>query len=223
MDGAALVTVGGRLVVALTPPDVDELSGERVETPRVGPDRLQQALEEAVEARTPSVMTPASGAVAFVGLAVGHADPVRRSGARASAWHDGKLVAVAEKTVAKTGIADVDASARLALLDFERRLVTVGIAGCSSSSTPRLTFVLRRFPFTRPWGESMIGFLLTTVEDLGLGIVRAIPGLFTVSAHLPARPVPDPADRALVRRGAARPGQRPTGFTRRPSSRRAGG
>jgi small-conductance mechanosensitive channel len=44
-----------------------------------------------------------------------------------------------------------------------------------------LTFVLRRFPYTRPWGESMRGFLFTTVEDLALGVVNAIPGLFTVA------------------------------------------
>ena len=40
-------------------------------------------------------------------------------------------------------------------------------------------FVLRRFPYTRPWGESMRGFLLATVTNLGLGVARAIPGLFT--------------------------------------------
>ena len=45
-------------------------------------------------------------------------------------------------------------------------------------------FVLRRFPYTRPWGESMRGFLLTTAENLGLGIANAIPGLFTVADHL---------------------------------------
>ena len=31
-----------------------------------------------------------------------------------------------------------------------------------------VTFVLRRFPYTRPWGESMREFLLTTVGSLGL-------------------------------------------------------
>ena len=44
-----------------------------------------------------------------------------------------------------------------------------------------VTFVLRRFPYTRPWGESMRGFLLTTVGNLGLGVVNAIPGLFTAA------------------------------------------
>jgi small-conductance mechanosensitive channel len=43
------------------------------------------------------------------------------------------------------------------------------------------TFALRQFPYTRPWGESMSGFLLMTVEALGLQLVRALPGLFTIA------------------------------------------
>jgi small-conductance mechanosensitive channel len=41
-------------------------------------------------------------------------------------------------------------------------------------------FVLRRFPYTRPWGESMRGFLLMTAKNMSLGVADAIPGLFTV-------------------------------------------
>lgn len=43
-----------------------------------------------------------------------------------------------------------------------------------------LTFVLTRFPFSRPWGEALGAYLLDTVKDLTLGVVTAIPGLFTV-------------------------------------------
>jgi small-conductance mechanosensitive channel len=41
------------------------------------------------------------------------------------------------------------------------------------------TFVLRRFPYTRPWGESMRESLLGTVAQLGSGVADAVPGLFT--------------------------------------------
>ncbi len=47
-------------------------------------------------------------------------------------------------------------------------------------------FVLREFPYTRPWGESMRGFLVATVESLGLQAMRATPGLFTVAVILVA-------------------------------------
>ena len=44
-----------------------------------------------------------------------------------------------------------------------------------------LTVGLKQFPYTRPWGESLRGFLVVTLENLGLGMVRALPGLFTVA------------------------------------------
>jgi small-conductance mechanosensitive channel len=46
------------------------------------------------------------------------------------------------------------------------------------------TFVLRRFPYTRPWGESMRGFFLDTLTSLGLAVAHALPGLFTVAVIL---------------------------------------
>jgi small-conductance mechanosensitive channel len=44
-----------------------------------------------------------------------------------------------------------------------------------------VTLVLRQFPYTQPWGESMRGFLLLTVEHLGTSMLNAVPGLFTVT------------------------------------------
>ena len=44
-----------------------------------------------------------------------------------------------------------------------------------------LTFVLRRFPYTRPWGESMRAFLLDQLTGVGIAVLQALPGLFTVA------------------------------------------
>ncbi|MGB5660062.1 MAG: mechanosensitive ion channel domain-containing protein, partial [Thermoanaerobaculia bacterium] len=43
-----------------------------------------------------------------------------------------------------------------------------------------LAEVLRRFPFTRPWGEALGDYLLGIVAWIGNGILQAIPGLFIV-------------------------------------------
>jgi len=43
-----------------------------------------------------------------------------------------------------------------------------------------LTYVLTRFPLSRPWGEALGGFLIGTVRDLAFGALGAIPGLITV-------------------------------------------
>ena len=43
-----------------------------------------------------------------------------------------------------------------------------------------VTFTLRRFPYTRPWGETLRESMLSTVGGIGLGMLHALPSLFTV-------------------------------------------
>ena len=43
-----------------------------------------------------------------------------------------------------------------------------------------LTFTLKQFPYTRPWGEHMEGNLFALAGDIALSIVGAIPGLVVV-------------------------------------------
>ena len=43
-----------------------------------------------------------------------------------------------------------------------------------------LTFTLRRFPYTRPWGEALRGFLLERLAVFARDIINALPDLFTV-------------------------------------------
>jgi len=42
------------------------------------------------------------------------------------------------------------------------------------------TFVLGQFPYTQPWGAVLAGRMWSVVKNLGLSVVAAIPGLFTV-------------------------------------------
>jgi small-conductance mechanosensitive channel len=44
-----------------------------------------------------------------------------------------------------------------------------------------LTFVLRRFPYTRPWGESLREFLVARLAAIGVAVIESIPDLFTVA------------------------------------------
>jgi small-conductance mechanosensitive channel len=178
-DGGSLISVGSRAVLVLTSADIDDLSGESIQgvtTQTVA--RLQQALNEASEARTPRAMLR-SGVIAIFGLVVGLlALWVIRWTHRVVT---DKLTAIAEKTIAKSKIAGLDVLRASRLIDLERRLLTlVTVALDLVVIYGIITFVLERFPYTRPWGESLSGFLLATVENLGLGMVQAIPGLFTV-------------------------------------------
>jgi len=94
----------------------------------------------------------------------------------------GRLNAVAERTVAKTGIADLDSLRASRLLDMQRGFVK-SVAAMAGLVIVYATvgFVLRLFPYTRPWGESMRGFLVSTAEHLALGVMNAVPGLFTAA------------------------------------------
>ena len=178
--GGRIISVASRGIVALTAFDVDNLAGETVEgVTAQAIVRLQQALAEADEARTPQRLLVATG-LASLGLAVGSL--LLWALVRAHRRFAGRLVEVAEEKLAQTGLTDVASLRASRVLEFQRGLlkaVTLGAGMVVVYST--LTFVLRRFPYTRPWGESMRGFLFTTVEDLALGVVNAIPGLFTVA------------------------------------------
>ncbi len=43
-----------------------------------------------------------------------------------------------------------------------------------------LSFVLTRFPYTAPWGHQLGDYLTTLLSQLALGVLHALPGLFTV-------------------------------------------
>jgi len=179
-EGGALITVASRSVLALVPPDVDELSGETVESAAADASaKLQQALDEAIEARSARTLLRESalaiGALLLAVLILWAIVRVHRAATD-------KLVAIAEQTLARTGIADLDSLRASRLLDVERWLVTaVAIVLHFTVIYATVGYVLRRFPYTRAWGESMRGFLMATVQNLLLGIASAVPGLLTVA------------------------------------------
>jgi len=49
-----------------------------------------------------------------------------------------------------------------------------------------LTFVLRRFPYTRPWGETLSRKMISMLVQAGGGVARALPGLVVVTIILVA-------------------------------------
>jgi small-conductance mechanosensitive channel len=179
-DGIMLISVGSRAVFGLTEPDIDELSGETMAGVAAQTvDRLRQALDEAVEARTPQalIVSAISAGAGLIGGALVIWGLVRMHRAFAT-----RLVEAAEQKLANVGIADVSTLRASRVLDFQRgllRTIAVGLGLLVTYST--LTFILRRFPYTRPWGEEMRGYLLSTVETLGLSVLDSIPGLFAVA------------------------------------------
>src|SRR5262252_6882887 len=177
VDGGVFITVGSVGVMGLSAVDVDELAGETlpVVTARTVAN-LQQALNEAHEARATRMLVRAS--IAGL-LAIALAGAVLWAVGRARRVVAAKFIELAERRVTGAGIAPLEALRASRVLDAQRHIVTASIALVDLIVIySALTFTLRQFPYTRPWGESMSGFLLTTVENLGLSVVNAVPGLF---------------------------------------------
>jgi small-conductance mechanosensitive channel len=179
LEGSRLISVGTHRVFALTPFDVDEVSGETLDeetTKVVGALRL--ALAEALEARSPSlllrggllsILILALGSFLLLVIARGHHRIARR------------LIVAAESRVGRSGTGSLEVLRASRVFDFSRGVVSlVSLVLSLLVLYSALTFVLRQFPYTRPWGESMRAFMLSTLSRLALDGVAAIPALFTV-------------------------------------------
>jgi small-conductance mechanosensitive channel len=179
-ENGAMITVASRGVLLLTAADVDDLAGETVDGVAARTvDRLRQAFAEAEEARRPGVLLRAA-ATAAVAIAAGWLALMLIGYVRRSAV--GLL-----DTRARRPIASLDEVSAARIRDLQGRVVRALFTGLDLVVVYGVTtFVLRQFPYTRPWGESMSGFLLSTAETLSLSAVRALPGLFTAALILVA-------------------------------------
>jgi hypothetical protein len=172
-------SVGGRDLFALFSADVDELAGvtltqQAAETA----SRLETALAEARELRTPTRLL-VSGAEALAvtilfGLLIWGLLRLRRS-------IGGRIGEGARRRLEASGVADREFLQSSRVLDLLQTLVTIGVVAIGFVLTYHwLTFVLRRFPYSRPWGDSLRGFLFDQLAFIGRAIVNAAPQLFTV-------------------------------------------
>ena len=179
IEGSRAISVGSRTVMVLTPLDVDDLSGETIdEQTSRAVDALRLALAEAIEARTPSVLLRGA-ALSLLVLAL--AAFLLRVIARGHRRIARRLIGAAERKLAQSGTGSLEVVRASHVFEFWRSLVSLGSIALSLFVVySALTFTLRRFPYTRPWGESMRSFMLATLSKLGLDMVHAIPALFTV-------------------------------------------
>ena len=179
-EGGVLIAVGRRVISSLTETDLDPVAGGDLQAEaREAAARMQLALTEAAEARRPGVWIRGGalslGAILVSAFILWLLGRTRRATVA-------RLSALADKAVARSGLADQYSVRASGVLNFfQRRLVTVVTIGLQLAVFySLLTFVLRRFPYTRPWGETLRESLIATVSGLVLGILHAIPSLFTV-------------------------------------------
>jgi small-conductance mechanosensitive channel len=176
--GGSLVSVNGDDVLAIVPADADPLLGETLENKTMtAVERLQQALDETLEATRPralawAALAAAAATAAFVAILVSLVRVNRRATVT--------IARTAATRLATSRVGD-ELVRHTSLVRYVIRTLTMltVIAG-GTVAYWWVSFVLRLFPYTRPWGESLRSFLVDRVVQLGHGLVSTIPSLFTI-------------------------------------------
>jgi len=170
------ITIDGRYILIVIPGDVDPLGQESIdEVAAATAERLKQVIAETREARSVENLIRslvAGGVATLVWLALlwGLARLHRRF-ARIFV----RLAASKAPTLKLGGTVLLDQQHVYPMVRYlvgvlRWLLVTI-------FSYEWLSFMLSRFPYTRPWGESLNGYLIGIVVDILQAIVGAIPGL----------------------------------------------
>jgi small-conductance mechanosensitive channel len=177
-DGAegVLIRSGTLILFGILPADID---GDRAAVEREG-RRVVADLGSILEARAESHRLPkrirsigvsALALLVFVALAW----------AAGRARHDlhGRIDALAAQHAARKQKHGLDLrpiawGALRLLVDLVRLVVVLGLAYLT------LSLVLRQFPYTQPWGETLGGYVFDAASKLGDAFVASIPSLATL-------------------------------------------
>jgi small-conductance mechanosensitive channel len=174
-----LFMIGGRGMFGLTPADLDEGAGETMDRAViVTTARLEQAIRETRERRSlPDFLKAVALSVAatiVVGLLLFGLERLRRWGAHKAAEKAHERLGAMR--IPGKGLLERDrlywvTTRVLLLMTRVVDLVVVYIW---------ITFVLKRFAWSRPWGEQLGAWFLETAGRLGMGALKALPDLAVV-------------------------------------------
>lgn len=175
---AAVISVDGRDVFVIMPADANELVSESVAGKAAAAvTRLQLGLDELAEARRPQLLLwgVAQAVAVTLVLAVVLLLLVRvNRGATAA------VARATERQLARLSSGE-ELIRRSNILRYVRRSISLVLMLLAIVvGYLWFTFVLRRFPYTRPWGESMRALLIDRVSVFGQNALAYLPNLFTV-------------------------------------------
>lgn len=171
-----LIVLDDRLAFVITAGDADPLLQETPEAVAgQAARRLEQIVAETRESRNMESLLKALGAVALATLVFGL---LLWTLSRLRGWLANALLSRAERKVENLKIGNLQLIEGEYLLPFLRRLLIIlRWLVVLLLSYEWLSFVLSRFPYTRPWGERLNDYLLNVAGGLLESILGAIPGL----------------------------------------------
>jgi len=175
-----LLLIDDRPVFRILGEDVVGDAGETVEEVAARAARnLQTALDETMEARNSRLMLIAIGMALLATVVLAGLLWLLR---RAYRWTAAHIAASAERRSARLAqslgqqVAGQLGLARLALAPVRFLAVLVGLLLVYQW----LGLVLKQFPYTRPWGERLLGNLVKALGEFFIDALRAVPGLMFV-------------------------------------------
>jgi small-conductance mechanosensitive channel len=171
-----LVSLDDALMFAVTPDDSAEhtLAGAKVDAADAAAV-LQRVIDETRESRDMHSLLRSTGVTLGAGaLMLALMWLLRQARRRLQAWLTGQTLAHADRL----RVGGVEVVKREGVLRFEQSLLNLLYWALALMLLYEwLSLSLAQFPFTRPWGEQLNGFLLGLLSRFVLAIVRAIPDL----------------------------------------------
>ena len=177
------IKIDGVLAFVLARDDVDRLGGETLESlSQSTVRRLEQAIAETQEARSGPLMlaaaTWAGGATVVYLFLLWVLRGIGRAVTR-------RTLQLTHSKAGQLKIGGSEILQRERALAFVRRLLQIGFWAFVLLLTYEwLGFVLRRFPYTRPWGEQLNSFLARAIADVLTAVAEALPDLIVAIAIL---------------------------------------
>jgi small-conductance mechanosensitive channel len=171
-----LVMLGNTLAFLVTDADVDTLRNETAEqAAKLAAERLTQVIAETREARNPSSLLKSAiaavSATLVFALALWGLSRLRN-------WVNRITIRIAEHQVQMLKVGDTPIVEMHHLLPFVQKLfLLLRWLIISLLSYEWLSFMLSRFPYTRPWGERLNDYLVSVASSIGGAIISAVPGL----------------------------------------------
>jgi small-conductance mechanosensitive channel len=176
---ATRVLLGGRLAYTVTPVDIDANSGETTQVvAHESAKRLEQAMAEWREQGRAGYLAVAAAAAVAATLVYLLVAWLLYRGNR---WIGGRLSSAAARHSERIRVAGVSLfDAAHVLVITQRAIALVAVLVGLVLTGGWLSYVLVRFPYTRPWGEQLEGNVLALLKEIVLAIAEAMPGLMLV-------------------------------------------
>lgn len=174
-----LVTVEGRPVFTVTAADTDTLIGETTTlVAAAAAERLREALEAEVEQRSLARLAQSIALAIVATLLFLFFVRVLR---QFRAFVLRRIPVAAATRAPSLSVRGFTLLTADQLLGFLRRVVDAAAWALGLFAAYLwLAYCLTRFPYSRPWGEALGTYLISTVKDLALVAVSGVPGIFTV-------------------------------------------